>query len=136
MKKEDALKVWQGIPANQPILKKMKPIRYKTTGSRYGACGIRIDGTPEFIEAVLSNLKDLLPGENQSTRLELAWNEVKSTEINGQTKTFDNAECNAQVCYIRLHERGEEGKILHMLTHGNMKGVREHQAKMLEEAFG
>ena len=111
MKKSEALATWRAMPAGQDPLEHMAPIPYKSEGSRYGACGIRIDGNPAFIDAVLSNLKPLLDGENQVTRLELARNEVKSTEINGEVRTFANAVSGAQVCYVRLHLRGHEGTI-------------------------
>lgn len=112
MKKKDALIQWRGLGDNLPIIPHMQPIPYKATGSRYGACGIRIDGSPDFIDAVLSRLKDLLAGENSVTRLELARSEVNK---DGGIKKFENAATSkgkpAEVCYIRLHMRGHEGSI-------------------------
>jgi len=105
MKKEQALAHWAGLPADLPILPHWQPIPYKATGSTYGTCGIRIDGNPQFVDAVLSRIKDLIDGENAITRLQLA-----RTEVDGKSlgKSFANAETGAQVCYIRLHERGRE----------------------------
>ena len=111
MTKKEAMQHWQGLTPNQNPLSKMQAIPYKSTGSRYGACGIRIDGSPEFIDAVLSNLKPLLNGEGEETRLELARNEVKPTEVDGKVKSYSNRTRNAEVCYIRLHERGREAKM-------------------------
>ena len=108
MKKAETLTHWQGIEPNQPIMKHFEPVAYKARGSRYGACGIRIDGTPEFIDAVLSHLKECLDGENHVTRLELARNLVDGSKLG---KAFDNASQDAEVCYIRLHQRGREGVI-------------------------
>jgi len=111
MKKATALKRWKAIQEGLPILPHMEAIPYKTKGSTYGACGIRIDGNPEFIDAVMSRLKDLIDGENHITRLNLARNEVKTKlEISGNVKHFDNTAENAEVCYIRLHERGHEAQ--------------------------
>lgn len=111
MTKQEALSHWRTLPENVNPLASMEAIPDKARGSKYGACGIRIDGTPEFIDAVLGRLKGLIDGENNLTRLELARREVMPVEINGETKTFANAEVNAEVCYIRLHERGRaEGK--------------------------
>lgn len=107
MRKADALKRWKSLDEGRNPLKVMRPIPYKAEGSRYGACGIRIDGTPEFIDAVLSNLKALIDGENQVTRLELA---RKTVSVHGN-KTAPNACPNAECCYIRLHMRGREGAI-------------------------
>lgn len=112
MKKSDALKNWQSLQPGQNPLKYMRPISPKTRGSRYGCCGIRIDGNPRFVEAVLSCLKDLLAGENHVTRLELARNPVVCRE---GYKAGQNADDNAEVCYIRLHERGQEGAMASMV---------------------
>ena len=110
MKKKEALQRWHKTPEGQNPLDHMKSIPYKAKGSRFGACGIRIEGTPAFIDSVLSNLKPLLEGENTETRLQLARSEVKPTKINDQVKNYDNAVEKAEVCYIRLHERGHEAK--------------------------
>ena len=108
MKKSEAMKHWRETSENQNPLDHMNAIPYKATGSRFGACGIRIDGPPEFIDAVLSNLKDILDGENDETRLELSRNKVKPTNIDGKVKTYDNADDEAEYCYVRLHQRGHE----------------------------
>ena len=90
------------------LLKHMTPIAYKASGSTYGACGIRIDGNPAFVDAVLSHLKPILAGENHVTRLALARNPVDGSHFG---KAFSNAASGAEVCYIRLHMRGGEGAI-------------------------
>lgn len=111
MTKKEALQHWAMLPEDTNPLAHMEPIPDKTRGSRYGACGIRIDGPPEFVDAVLGRLKGLIDGENHITRLELSRHEVAPVTINGTTKVFENAAHNAEVCYIRLHERGRaEGK--------------------------
>lgn len=112
MRKKEAMAHWRGLSENQNPLKHMTPVPYKATGSKFGACGIRIDGNPEFINAVLSNLKPLLEGENNNTRLELMRNEVKPSTVKGETKNYDNAAENAEVCYIRLHRRGRDAKAM------------------------
>ena len=106
MKKDETLTHWKSLPANQPVLKHFHPIPYKSEGSSYGACGIRIDGTPEFIDAVLSRLKDVIDGENHVTRLELARTKVDGAKLG---KKFGKAVPNAEVCYVRLHVRGSQG---------------------------
>ena len=109
MKKHETLNHWQSLPANQTMLDKMLAIPYKAKGSTYGTCGIRIDGTPEFIDAVLSNLKELLGGENNCYRLGLARNFVDGSKLG---KAFENRENDAECCYIRLHERGREAQYM------------------------
>jgi hypothetical protein len=71
MKKQDTLRQWKELPENLPIMPHFRALPYRATGSKYGACGIRIDGSPEFVDAVLSRLKDLIDGEN--------WRVIKST---------------------------------------------------------
>ena len=109
MKKSDALNHWRNLPENVDPLPMMDVIPYKASGSRYGACGIRIDGNPEFIDAVLSNLKSLLAGEGVETRLGLSRSTVDGS---GLGKSLPNAMKGAEVCYIRLCERGHEGAIM------------------------
>lgn len=116
MTKSDALTHWKNLKTNINPLRFMRAIPYKSTGSKYGACGIRIDGSPEFIDAVLSNLKGLINGENGQTRLELSRNPVKDVTIQGKTKRFDNSANAAEVCYIRLHMRGNEARYCNILT--------------------
>lgn len=108
--KHATLKHWAGMESNQDVIPHFDPIPNKSTGSSYGACGIRIDGNPEFIDAVMSRLQDLLQLECSDTRLELARSKVLPKTINGQTKTWDKACTGAEVCYIRLHSRGPEAQ--------------------------
>jgi len=102
----------------------MEPIPYKAEGSSYGACGIRIDGSPAFIDAVLSRIQDVLDGENTVTRLELSRNVVDGSKLG---KHFGKATRNAEVCYIRLHVRGHEGAMLQAIM-GEHKGSTERYA--------
>ena len=118
MTKAEALAHWRKLKNNLPIVRHFAPIPYKAEGSRYGACGIRIDGSPEFIDAVLSRLKDVIELENDNTRLELARNEVDGSTLG---KAFNNAENHAQVCYIRVHERGSEAKMVNAFIAGAKK---------------
>ena len=109
MTKEELLTHWDALEENQPIMPHFTPVPYKATGSRYGACGIRIDGNPKFVDAVLSRLKDLLEGENDETRLSVSRNEVDGAKLG---KSFKNKDEKAEVCYIRLAERGGEAVAL------------------------
>lgn len=105
MKKDEALKHWQQLEPDQDPTEYMTPLDPKSKGSSYGACGIRIDGNPKFIDAVLSRLQPLIKGENHVTRLALSRNQVDREFKPGLEKAEDNAE----VCYIRLYLRGEQG---------------------------
>ena len=123
MKKAETLDIWRKLPENQDPLPFMIPLQYKAKGSTYGACGIRIDGNPAFIEAVLSNLKTLINGENNVTRLGLARNRVNGSAFD---KNFENQADKAEVCYIRLHERGSQGAIVAGIFHDHDKETEEY----------
>ena len=109
MEKKEALRRWQNLEPNQEILPHFTPIAADARGSTFGACGIRISGNPEFIDAVLSRLKDLLSAEAGSTRLNLSRQPVKPVSIkNGETvtdKQWKNADTDAETCYIQIRER-------------------------------
>lgn len=102
--KNEHILAWRRLLGGQNPLPVMKPIPYQARGSRYGTCGIRIDGPPEFIDAVLSNLKPLLEGENNTTRLELS-----RARVNKGFKELPLAAPDAECCYVRLHQRGRAG---------------------------
>lgn len=104
-KKEAALTDWQVLPEEGNPFSAMIPMPADAKGSSYGACGVRIDGTPEFIDLVLGRLKGFWDGENRITQLHLTRQPVKPTEIGGQERTYDNAAPAAEVCYRRLHAR-------------------------------
>ena len=107
----------------------MAPIPYKASGSKYGTDSIRIGGSPEFIDAVMSNLKPILDGENHATRLTLSRAEVKPTEINGETRSFQNAAPGAEVVYIALNMRGDEGAMVSGMIDRNLDGATDRFAK-------
>ena len=129
MKKSEALAHWKALPENQPILPHFTPIPYKASGSTYGACGIRIDGNPAFVDAVLSRLKDLIDGENHITRLGLARNPVDGR---GLDKTFGNACRKAECCYIRLHMRGQQGAAMSGLFDQHLNAATQRFADAIE----
>lgn len=125
MKKAEALTHWRGMEPSKNPLALMQPIPYKTEGSKYGCSGIRIDGSPEFIDAVLSNLKSLIDGENNVTRLELARHKV---EPRPGYSAGVNADSNAEVCYIRLHMRSAQGSAVSAFFDRNLHAASERYA--------
>lgn len=128
MKKSETLQAWQSLKPNLPILPHMQPLPYKAKGSTYGACGIRIDGNPQFVDAVLSRIKDLLDGENHCTRLGLSRSEVKGEALG---KAFHNMDRGAEVCYIRLHVRGNEGMIASSICDRERDGATDRYERAL-----
>lgn len=121
MEKKEALRRWQNLQPDQPILPHFTPIAADARGSTFGACGIRISGNPEFIDAVLSRLKDLLAAEAGSTRLNLSRQPVKPVTINSGDsvvdKKWNNADTDAETCYIQIRERTAKTR---------QRKVREH----------
>ena len=105
MRKNQALNHWNKLETDQAL--KPVPVPYKHTGSTYGQDGIRITGSPEFIDSVLSKLKDLLQYENGETRLQLVYNQI--------TCKKSGLKMNTHNCYYQVHERGNEAKIMHNL---------------------
>ena len=99
--KKDALAHWRSLPTGAPL--KPYAIPYEHTGSTYGHDGIRIEGSREFIDAVLGRLKDLLVCENTDTRFGLNYQAV-------QPRPGKPASGGDWVCYVKIHERGHEAR--------------------------
>ena len=127
--KAQAMKQWADLEPGADPLAVMRPIPYKATGSKFGTDSIRIMGSPEYCDAVLSCLKILQDGENHVTRLSFSRADVKPTEINGERRTFENANPGAQVVYIQLHMRGDEGAIASGMLDRHLNGATERFAK-------
>ena len=123
--KAEVLQAWRELEPGQDPLQHMTPLPYKAKGSTYGACGIRIDGNPQFIDAVLSNLQTLIPGENNVTRLGLSRNAVNGE---GLDKSFTNQARNAECCYIRLHVRGAQGAMVAAICHDHDDATERYAA--------
>ena len=100
--KSEALAHWKQLPKGAKL--KPRPIRNRHTGSTYGMDGIRIEGSREFIDAVLGRLSDLMAFENSDTRLGL--NYQKTEPKPGKDHAGD------WVCYVKVHERGDEAKAM------------------------
>jgi len=101
LKKQDVIQIWQKLDLKNP-LPFMTPIPAGHKGKTFGLHGVRIDGSEEFILAILSNLKPLLEGENSSTRLDVSFLDCS------EAKDGFNKGNGGNVCYIRLHQRPKE----------------------------
>ena len=111
MKKAEILAHWAKLPPNQEV--KPEPVPYKHKGSTYDECGIRITGTREFIDSVLSRLKDLLPYEGGETRLQVVYVEAKDRKTGALTGSW--------TAYVQVHERGPEAKMMNAFLAGAKK---------------
>lgn len=107
MKKEAFLRRWKKIKPGQKIEPRVVP--YKHKGSTFDQDSIRITGTPEFIDSVLSRIKDMLEHESVATRLQISYTEATDMKKN-PLGTFK--------CYIQVHQRGREAQMMHAIMEG------------------
>lgn len=105
MKKDQLLARWQSLKPFQPVHPEAVP--YKHEGSTYGEDGIRISGRPEFVDSVLSRLKDLLAYEGDRTRLQVSYKAVEP-----RADKADAVKPGAVCCYVQVHHRGPEAVTL------------------------
>ena len=105
MKKGDFLQHWNLIEPNQKL--NIRPIAYKHKGSTFDEDGIRILGTPEFIDAVLSRIKDLIDYENGSTRLSISHSEATDKETGRPLGSYE--------AYIQVHQRGQQAQAINAM---------------------
>ena len=105
MQKKEFLQHFQGIEANQKI--NISPVPYKHKGSTYDEDGIRITGSKEFIDSILSRVKDLLNFENGTTRLQCVYKESVDRETQVPLDSWN--------CYLQVHQRGGEAIFINEL---------------------
>ena len=108
MRKKAMLEHWRGLTPNRTLTP--CPVAYKHEGSTYAEDGIRITGSPQWIDSVLSRLQDLLAYENGTTRLQVVYKQ--STDRNTQ-QAMDSYNC-----YIQVHERGGEAQHMNAFIEG------------------
>jgi hypothetical protein len=101
-KKSDALTHWAALPKDAPL--RPHAIAYKSRGSTYGHDGVRVEGSRDFIDAVLGRLSDLLDMESDDTRISISYQTVEPRP----GKDHNGGE---YVCYLKFHERGPEARI-------------------------
>jgi len=76
-KRADVLKFWQGLTPNQPI--QVEPVSKFHHGTKFREDGLRITGSPEFINGVLSRVKDLLQYDaNPATKLDVEYRQIEN----------------------------------------------------------
>lgn len=98
--KDDVMKMWQNLRPT-PIM--MKPVPQNQKGSRFHHDGLRITGSPSFINSVLSRVKEIMAYENSpSVRLDVEYREVKAGSGGSEA---------GYVCYIHVEEDLKKRKI-------------------------
>lgn len=99
-KRADVLKFWQGLRPNMPI--RPTPVNKQHKGTKFREDGLRITGSPDFINGVLSRLKDLLQYEsNPGTKLEVEYRQIENKEGVLQGEPI-------YVCYIHVIDRAKD----------------------------
>ena len=100
MKKAEFIQHWEAIEPGQPI--NIGAIPYKHTGSTFDEDGIRALGSAEFIDQVLSRIKDLLQYENGSTRLAISYSQATDKNTGDLLDSYK--------AYIQVHQRGPHAR--------------------------
>ena len=78
-KRADVIRFWQSLTPNQPI--EVSPVSKYHKGTKFREDGLRVTGTPEFINGVLSRIKDLLQYEaNPATKLEVEYRAIENKQ--------------------------------------------------------
>ena len=95
-KRDDILQMWNTIRPYLPI--NAEPVPHEHFGTRYRYDGIRITGTAQFINAILSRMKDFLRYENHpGVVLDVEYEKIK-------TKEKEPIDVPRYVCYIHVME--------------------------------
>ena len=86
-KKAEVLDFWRKLQPNLPI--KMQPVSGDHKGTRFRSDGIRVTGSPEFINSVISRIKDMAEFEGPGVRLDVEYRQIEPSAIqNDQEKYF------------------------------------------------
>lgn len=75
-KKADVIQFWTNLKPNMPI--QMEPVPETHEGTRFRSDGLRITGSPQFINSVISRLKDIIQMESESVRLDVEYREIEN----------------------------------------------------------
>lgn len=125
MIKAEMIERWQGIEPNQVLRPGVIP--YKHKGSTFDRDGIRITGSMQWIDAVLSRLTDLLSYEGVDTRLQVSYRQSNDKQGNLIPDAYN--------CYVQVHQRGSEGAIMQAYMAGDTGKVRKLHEQNLEIAY-
>jgi hypothetical protein len=100
-KKPDIIKYWSSLPPSIPIQPvNVVPKNYK--GSTYMYDGVRVTGSHQFINGVVSRLKDIINYDGGNTKLFLRYHQQIDKKTNQPLP-------NSFVFYAQV--RGEDGKV-------------------------
>jgi hypothetical protein len=92
--KGEVIRFWKALE-ERPIYPKPIPNSHK--GSSYNQDAIRITGTANFINAIMSRLKDFLQFQTPNIELDVDYRQI--------VDKFEHPVSGKYVCYIRLREK-------------------------------
>jgi hypothetical protein len=99
-KRADVIRFWQSLTPNQPIV--VEPVSKYHKGTKFREDGLRITGTPQFINGVLSRIKDILQYETSpGMKLEIEYRAIENKQGDLIGKPI-------YVCYIHVIQKGQE----------------------------
>ncbi len=80
MSKAEALQHWQQLQPGMPM-SQLRVIPPDHKGPTYRYDGVRVTGSGQFIDSVMSRLKDILSYESESTRLNLVYRQQVDSKL-------------------------------------------------------
>lgn len=92
--KSEILKFWRSLE-DQPIIPRPIPVSHK--GSSYDMDALRITGTAEFINSIMSRIKDFIRYETPKIELDVDYRQI--------VDKYKRPVSGRYVCYIRLREK-------------------------------
>lgn len=96
-KKRDIIKFWQSLNPALPL--RVSPIPKEHEGTRFDSDGLRITGSPQFINSILSKLKDFLSYEKSpGLSLDVEYRQIESKDDKQNSRPV-------YVCYIHILEK-------------------------------
>lgn len=104
LKKKEFLAYWAELKPGQKI--KPRPVPYKHKGSTFDQDGIRITGSRQFVDSVLSNLQQLLIHEGPLTRLQVNYRQATDRDTGRPLDSW--------TAYIQVHNRGGEAQMVNL----------------------
>lgn len=107
LKKDQILAHWQAIRNDTAI--KMIPLPSNYEGETYDKDTIRVTGSRQFIDSILSRLKELMAYENAKIKLNVIYRmQPQEKQMAGQPPAF--------VCYIQSEVRSPKQRRRHKIT--------------------
>ena len=80
MSKDDIVKHWQQLQPGMPLAQ-LRVIPPEHKGSTYRYDGIRVTGSSQFINSIMSRMKELMEYESATTRLSVVYHQQVDSKL-------------------------------------------------------